>query len=543
MASSPKTAQSIDAGSTDAIAVLRRLGFGPRIGDIGWFNSLGLAGWLDEQLAPNAALDTDLTRRLNRLQLLIRYTAGPGTVAGNGVAQVWPAMDTQRTLQYLDAPLATAWKTADRGVAMDNAERRRPRDEVVAATMLRAVYSRWQLREVMVGFWHDHFNVDAYSGDQIAAALPVYDRDVIRPHALGNFREMLEAVAGSTAMQYYLSNRTSRAGSANENYARELFELHTLGRDAYLNDHYDRWREVPGATVGQPVGYIDQDVYEAARAFTGWTIEDGSRIDNHTQLPNSGHFTYVESWHDGYQKRVLATDFDPFQAPLADGRKVLDLVASHLATAHFVAGKLCQRILGDNPPARAVTAAAEVFHKNRNHDRQIALTVRAIVLAPEFAARSAKLQRPLAAMASFVRATGLEFTPSDGLANQLAGCGQKLFGWPTPNGAPDTDAYQLSANGLRQRWALLLGLGRNAWSNGMIPIGVLERFDAITPTAAARYWSTVFSGESDPAVQAGVVTALGWDPAKPVAPPGAQRQQRLMQVAAYCALAPALQWA
>ena len=191
---------------------------------------------------------------------------------------------------------------------MHAAERRRPRDEVVAATVLRAVHSRWQLREVMCEFWHDHFNVDALGSEAIGVALPAYDRDVIRRHCFGNFREMLEAAATSTAMQYYLSNCSSRAGAANENYARELFELHTMGRAAYLNDRYDRWRDVPGALEGKPAGYIDQDVYEAARAFTGWTIEDGGAIDAHRRLPQSGQFVYVENWHDGYQKRVLATE-------------------------------------------------------------------------------------------------------------------------------------------------------------------------------------------------------------------------------------------
>ena len=134
-------------------------------------------------------------------------------------------------------------------------------------------------------------------------------------------------------MLVYLNNRSSRAGSANENYARELLELHTLGRGAYLNTLYDRWRDVPGATEGRPQGYIDQDVYEAARAFTGWTIADGTGLGGGMALPATGAFTYVEAWHDGYQKRVLGHEFDPFQAPMADGRKVLDLVADHPATA------------------------------------------------------------------------------------------------------------------------------------------------------------------------------------------------------------------
>ena len=219
---------------------------------------------------------------------------------------------------------------------------------MAAATLLRAIHSRWQLREVLVDFWHNHFNVNAAGDQAVNVALPAYDR-VIRSHALGNFREFLEAVATSPAMLVYLNNRSSRAGSANENYGRELFELHSLGRDAYLNDLYNRWRDVPGALKGSPAGYIDQDVYEAARAFTGWTIEDGAGLGGGKTLPATGRFTYVEAWHDNYQKRVLATDFDPFQPPLADGRKVLDLIAAHPATARFVCTKLCRRLVSDTP--------------------------------------------------------------------------------------------------------------------------------------------------------------------------------------------------
>ncbi len=185
------------------------------------------------------------------------------------------------------------------------------RTAVACATAIRAVHSRWQLREVLVDFWHNHFNVNAVGENLVAVALPTYDGEVIRRHALGNFREMLEAVAKSAAMQIYLNNRSSRGGAANENFARELFELHTLGRPAYLNALYNRWRDVPGALDGRPQGYIDQDVYEASRSFTGWSIEDGVGIGGGRRLPMTGKFTYVENWHDNYQKSILARDLDP----------------------------------------------------------------------------------------------------------------------------------------------------------------------------------------------------------------------------------------
>lgn len=314
------------------VSALGRAGYGARPVDLETVSRIGFPAWVDDQIAPREDDDQDCLARLRETRLRIRY----------GATERWLAVDEMRPLGLLDRPIEEAWTLVTKRADMDGAERRRPRDELVTATILRATYSRWQLREVLVAFWHDHFNVDAVGSEAVAIALPTYDRDVIRRHCLGNFRDFLEAVATSAAMQIYLSNRSSRAGAANENFARELFELHTLGRDAYLNDKYDRWRDVPGAAKGAPVGYIDQDVYEAARAFTGWTVEDGTTIDGRRKLPETGRFAYVETWHDGYQKRILAREFDPFGAPRTDGRRVLDLVAEHPATAHHLTRKLAR---------------------------------------------------------------------------------------------------------------------------------------------------------------------------------------------------------
>ncbi len=308
---------------------------------------------------------------------------------------------------------------------MPGQERNFFRTAVVCATTIRAVHSRWQLREVLTDFWHNHFNVSAVADNLIAVVLPTYDGDVIRRHALGNFRELLEAVAKSAAMQIYLNNRSSRGGAANENYARELFELPTLGHPAYLNALYNRWRDVPGALDGRPQGYIDQDVYEAARAFTGWSIEDGAGIGAGRRLPTTGKFVYVENWHDNYQKRVLATEFDPYQSPLADGRRVLDMIADHPATARYVCDKLCRRLVSDTPDAAVVSAAVKAWTEDRRKPDQIARTVEAIVHSDAFR-RSAgtKVKRPLELYASFARATGIDATPTPGLLGELdaSGC-------------------------------------------------------------------------------------------------------------------------
>ncbi|HVJ53923.1 MAG TPA: DUF1800 domain-containing protein [Aliidongia sp.] len=515
----------------DAAFALARLGLGARPGEAA---GLDPRHWLEAQLAPPPGDDPGVAARLDRARLKIKYNEGDS--AKN---QKWAAMDEMRPLTTLAQPIDQLWPLFDKE-QHDGAERRRPLLEVMAATLIRAAHSDYPLRERMVGFWHDHFNVDAWDQEQVAVALPTYDRDVIRRHALGNFRQFLEAVASSTAMLYYLSNRSSRAGSANENYARELFELHTLGRDAYLNDKYDRWREVPGALDGKPAGYIDQDVYEAARALTGWTVEDGSGIDGHRKLPSTGRFAYVDVWHDGYQKRVLATEFDAFQPAQADGRKVLDLVAHHPATARFICTKLVRRLAADDPPPALVQKAVAAWTKYRDAPDQIARTLRAIATAPEFAAsRGRKLRRPVELVVAFVRATGMELTPTEPLFNELANAGQRLYGYPAPTGLADQAEAFLGANAMRRRWLILLALADNNWGTGSIdPPPPLM---AATPRQAASFWLQAMLGGADPADTEAIAVAIG-QPDQPIGPPGApDTRKRLARAAAFAAMSPGFQ--
>jgi len=517
-----------------AYHVLGRAAYGASRGSLEALQAAGLAGWVDDQLAPRAGMDDAAELHLRAARLRIRYPAGDG----------WPALDEARPLNTLDAPVSVLWHLVDHKNPMHAAERRRPRDEVVAATVLRAVHSRWQLREVMCGFWHDHFNVDAAGSEAVGVALPAYDRDVIRRHCFGNFREFLEAAASSAAMQYYLSNRSSRAGSANENFARELFELHTLGRAAYLNDHYDRWREVPGALQGRPAGYIDQDVYEAARAFTGWTIEDGSTVDSRRKLPQTGQFVYVENWHDGYQKRVLATEFDAFAPALADGRQVLDLVAAHPATARFLCDKLCRRLVGEHASAQLRERAAQVWLAHVESHDQIARVLRTLLLSADFAAHgpAAKVRRPLALGAAFARAMDIDLQYSEPLGGEIAAAGQNLFGWPTPTGLPDTAAPFLTSQAMRHRWSMLLGLADNSWGTGALPGP--EALGVAGPTVAEACAACLnrLLGQASPAVVAAIAAGCGW-PADQLLSAGgaADAPHRWARVAAYCAMTPEFQ--
>lgn len=505
---------------------LSRLGFGPDEGSVKDLARLGLPGWVKEQLHPEESRDGALAARMADFRLRIRY----------GESKESPATDEMRPFQWLEAPVEKLWSLMEHGRAVNHQEKVRPRLETTAATLLRAAGSRWQLREVLCDFWHNHFNVNAFDYP-VGAALPVFDREVIRRHCLGNFREMLEAVAQSPAMLWYLNNRSSRTGAPNENYARELFELHTLGRDAYLNGLYNRWRDVPGAVDGHPAGYIDQDVYEAARAFTGWGMEDGAGLGGGQSLPRTGRFSYVESWHDNYQKRVLGTEFDPYQPALADGRKVLDLAAFHPATARFLSKKLCMRLVADVPPGSLVASSARVWTESRDRPDQIARVVSHIALSEEFSrTRGAKLKRPLELAAGFLRVTGMEFSPTEGLIGELDGAGQRLFGWPTPTGHPDTADHWSGTNAMRRRWTLVAGLAENWWGTGT--------FDALAPFGGkpARadlflaHWLMRLYGEPPPALAPALLAAAGLAPGGKVANPGQARR-----LVAWAAMAPDFQ--
>jgi uncharacterized protein (DUF1800 family) len=514
---------------------LSRLCYAAHSEDAAEVGRAGLEAWLGRQLDSKNTSSPDLEGRLRSFELQIKYPAGNGSPAPNGDTRNWPAMDEMRPLRYVSASVDTAWALLDPKIVRPNEEYLRPYHEVAAATIIRAVHSRAQLYERMVGFWHDHFNVLGSDDRRVGCSLPAYDRDTIRPHALGNFRELLEATAASPAMLVYLSNANSRAGGDNENYGRELLELHTLGRDAYLNDRYDRWRDVPGAGEGKPAGYIDEDVYEAARAFTGWTVENGQKLDAATELPRTGRFIYVEGWHDGYQKRVLATELPPFAAPMADGRKVLDLAAFHPATARFLCLKLCRYFVSDTPPQSVVDSAAKVWIDNAKKPDQIAAVVKHIALSKEFAAsRGAKPKSPLALAASFARVTGIDLAPTMPLINQLAQCGQRLFGWPTPDGRPTSADYYLTPEYLRERWVLLAKLSANGWSNGLPKALLATAGEPQSAGDAFARWLTRFAGPG--ASASPFLAALGMEPGQPLSD-----EKRLAQIAGLCAAAPQFQ--
>ena len=271
----------------------------------------------------------------------------------------------------------------------------------IGSVLARATYSKRQLLERMVDFWTDHFNVSM--GDNIPELI-VYQRDVIRKHALGNFGRMLIATAKSPAMLVYLDNYVNFAEHPNENYARELLELHTLGVDG---------------------GYTEDDVREVSRAFTGWTTH------NRTQTG----FYFDPYAHDEGSKQILGHSF-PSGRGIEDGLHVLTILARHPATAQFISRKLCMKFVSDTPPQSLVDSTARLFVESRGEIKDV---MRHLLNSAEFAAsQGQKLRRPLDFLVAALRTTGTTIREPWVLQEMLEELSQVPYQWHPPNGLSRT---------------------------------------------------------------------------------------------------------
>ena len=341
--------------------------------------------------------------------------------------------------------------------------RMRPAWEIQRAALVRAVYSRRQLRELLVTFWHDHFNVTV-SDFEAGPVYVHYDRDVIRQHAFGNFRGMLEAVAQSTSMMYYLDNRSNTRAGPNENFARELLELHSFGAENYLG--FVDPNDVPPCPEDPafPIGYTDIDVYETAAAFTGWSVNTGTGGD--------GTFLYRAINHDSGPKFVLGRYIQPEQAALKDGRDVLDRIANHPRVAKFVCKKLIRRFVADNPSPALIDSAAVIFRQNWQNPDQIKLVLRHILLSQDaLNSWNNKIRRPFEVAAAAMRALGTDFTlqvsqsKSDDFMYRLGFTGHSPYDWPAPNGFPDIATAWSGSNNYAMTWKLLNWMSETKFDN------------------------------------------------------------------------------
>ncbi len=302
----------------------------------------------------------------------------------------------------------------------ENYDRERPARELRQATLLRQIYSKRQLYEIMVEFWSDHFNI-FIEKEPLFYLKPVDDREVIRKHALGNFRDLLWASAHSPAMLVYLDNHVNEKSHPNENYARELMELHTLGVDG---------------------GYTQSDVMELARCLTGWTVKE------HFWL---GEFTFNKDIHDEGAKNVLGLAIQPNGQ--SEAEQVIEHLVMHPSTARFIATKLTRRFIADDPPQEIVEKAAQTF-LNTNGDIKSVLRV---ILLDGLALAQPKYKRPANFIASALRLTNTE---TDGaLVDYLLHIGQQYFNLPTPDGYPDrSEPWQ---SNLMPRWQFAFELMRD----------------------------------------------------------------------------------
>ena len=409
--------------------VLNRLAFGARPGDVDRVRSIGVDRWISQQLEPSRLRDTAVERIVRALPTL--------SLSSRELLERYPPPQVVRA-QMRRSDMSREESLELRRSAQES---RRVLAEMQIAKVARAVASERQLEEVLVDFWENHFTVFAGKGPE-RYFIASYERESIRPHALGKFRDLLGAVAKSPAMLFYLDNwqssveegrpRSEEGGRAarprrrgrtsaprpsvvapsnrprglNENYARELLELHTLGVDG---------------------GYTQQDILNVARAFTGWTLEQPRR---------GGGFIFRPTMHDAGEKVMLGQRL-PAGRGIEDGEQVLDIVARHPSTARFIAMKLARRFVSDDPPAALVERAAETFRRTDGDIREV---VRTIVTSQEFfasAAYRAKVKSPFELVISALRAMNATPDTTVRSAQVVARLGQPLFLHQAPNGWPE----------------------------------------------------------------------------------------------------------
>jgi uncharacterized protein (DUF1800 family) len=434
---------------------LNRTTFGARDTDEAYVNDIGWPAWVAEQLNPSSDDDPALTQHLADQLMHIEYEAEE-TPDGS-----WPAVNEDRPLVSLTASAEELWEVSlNAGVTLSYNELSRLEEEVNGTTWIRAVHSRYQLREVMVDFWQNHFSVGRTGDGNLTASLPIYDRDILRPRALGNFREMLEAVASSPAMLLYLDNAFSGAEHPNENYARELLELHTLGANMYRGKTPDL---IPAAELYgefEVPGFTDQDVIEASRAFSGWTLEIGQHHVDNTWFPNTGKFFFNEFQHHHGAGDFLGESLAPLAGSIEQGRRVLDMVASHPGTAHFICTKICRRLFGDPVPAAVVERAVTAWMDNQQAPDQIKRVMEEILLGGDEIGMlpMQKVRRPFERLIAFLRTTDTVVNANSWFNYMLSSINDGIYRWPTPDGRPEDNEYWLTTGATLTTWNLMTAL-------------------------------------------------------------------------------------
>ena len=467
------------------IHALSRLTFGPKPGDVLEVRAMGLDKWIDMQLHPERIDDSAIDAFVARYPTINRDQ--------NDLLRQYAEQQRERREVRRD-------RTDSSMTGADSAQRREMQQrfnltrqvvtQLQSSRVARAVASERQLQEVMTDFWHNHFSVYVQKGQAQPYYLNDFDRNVIRPRSLGKFRDLLGAVAQSPAMLFYLDNARSMADSGrptlaadgrrraavgrggaaprrrvmrgapemqqqpvqrrrpglNENYGRELLELHTLGVDG---------------------GYTQQDVINVARAFTGWTIR---------QPQQGGGFIFRPQVHDAGEKIVLGRKL-PAGRGIEDAEDVLNILARSPVTARFIVTKIARRLVSDAPPKALVDRAAQVFLKTDGDIREV---VRTIVTSPEFFSQQAfrsKVKSPFEVVVSAMRALNAQPDSTPRTAQVIAYLGQPIFGHQAPNGWPETGESWMNTGAILNR--INFGMAAAAGRLPGIDIRALPALDTI----------------------------------------------------------------
>jgi uncharacterized protein (DUF1800 family) len=558
---------------------LNRLAYGPRPGDVARVRQMGLAKWIEQQLNPNiiddkaveARLENYPTLRMSSAKLLAEYPQPKQAQQKQGLAtqgeprrseaakdisskeeqtprrQMTTSEDDSASVtpsqSAADDPNAATMKTepsaemnpatrgglgvgrrdllggADpnavpRAIADDSKRPQRVIEELAMAKVARAIYSERQLQQIMDDFWFNHFNVFAGKGAD-RWLLTSYERDVIQPHSMGKFKELLTATAKSPAMLFYLDNflsadpraadrlaahraaRQMRRGGfgrpfpqrpaqqqnkrnvrgLNENYGRELMELHTLGVDG---------------------GYTQKDVTEVARCFTGWTIEKPREEAN---------FKFDERLHDPDPKIVLGKKIHA--GGMKDGEAVIELLARHRSTAKFISTKLARRFVSDNPPPALVERMAQTFQSS---DGDIRAVLKTMIYSPEFWSREAygaKIKTPFELVVSTARALGADVDTPMPLVQWTARIGQPLYQCQPPTGYADRAEAWVNTGALLNRLNYSLALAGNKVRGSRSDIASLLGVEAASEAKGASLLGADGSNDAKAALDRAVQVFLG----------------------------------
>jgi len=589
------------------IHVLSRLGFGARPGDVEKVKAMGLQKYIDRQLNPSSIDDSAAEAKVKALDVFNLSTAelfakypNPGALLqqleGRNRNQAANAQNPQNAQNQQDQQTLTADQQRERRQKIQELyakyDLKNPQQilpQIVANRVLRATYSERQLQEVMVDFWQNHFNVFAGKA-AVRWYIPSYERDVIRPNALGNFKNLLVGTAEHPAMLFYLDNFESvspnaqaqgnrggngvrplqqllrnggqltpqmrdrirqRTGATdteidqrmqqmrnqpqpaqqrqrrgiNENYARELMELHTLGVDG---------------------GYTQGDIIEVAKCFTGWTIADPrgyrraaaatikgtedqrmDRLQRQQGVPDdvdSGEFYFNPRWHESGTKTVLGQKID--EGGIKDGLKVIDILVNSPATAKFIARKLAVKFVSDNPSDALVQRVADAFHNSKG---DIKTTLKALFTDKEFFAPEnyrAKIKSPFELAVSSLRTLNAETNGGPAFAAMLNKLGEVPYGYQAPTGYPDTAEDWVNTGALLERLNFAVAVASNRIPGTFVNLKPFESKDKSQVLDKAV--ATILDGEISPATKATLVKQI--EQPLPEVKPGEEMKDQEMDV-------------